>query len=164
MDQNQMNQSSSDTGTRDSTYDLVAVLYHALQGVENTGIYLKDATQDQRQLLQMAHDTQRQIADQTKRLLHDALMREIQGSGSGQQQDGMSDMGGQSGGAFRFASSETQGGSNKFASQGNAGQGQMNQASGTSSDDEATRLAGHGVGSRLSNTEAATGGGGTSTF
>ena len=31
------------TGTADVTYDLVSVLYHALQGAENYAIYAKDA-------------------------------------------------------------------------------------------------------------------------
>lgn len=157
MDQDQMSP-SSDTGTRDSTYNLVAVLYHALQGVENTAIYLKDAKQDQRQLLQMAHDSQKQIADQTKRQLHDALMREIGGGGTGNEQAR------DDGSAFRFASSETQGGSDQFAGQSDNGEQRMQPAGSTSTNDEATRMAGHGAGSRLSNTEAATGGGGTSTF
>jgi hypothetical protein len=31
------------TGERDETYDLVSVLYHALQGAETCGTYLRDA-------------------------------------------------------------------------------------------------------------------------
>ena len=132
MDQNQMSDTAN-TGTRDSTYNLTAVLYHALQGVENTAIYLKDAEGEQRQFLQTAHDQQRQIAEQAKRLLHDALMREI---GGGQSGGGQISLGrdrergedtnvarGQSHSfseasddntASRFASQRTEGGSDQF--------------------------------------------------
>lgn len=134
MDQQQTGDAgSANTGTRDSTYNLVAVLYHALQGVENTGIYLQDAPEgEQRQFLQMAHDQQRKLADEGKRLLHDALMREITGEGGGQGGGLPSDVSGadvqrmgsaQSHGfkeaqgddpAFRFASSQTEGGASQF--------------------------------------------------
>ena len=33
------------TGTRDATYDLVSVLYHALQGAETARHYMQDAAQ-----------------------------------------------------------------------------------------------------------------------
>jgi hypothetical protein len=33
------------TGTRDDTYDLVSVLYHALQGAETARQYIQDAAQ-----------------------------------------------------------------------------------------------------------------------
>ena len=33
------------TGTRDDTYDLVSVLYHALQGAETARHYIQDAEQ-----------------------------------------------------------------------------------------------------------------------
>ena len=33
------------TGTRDVTYNLVSVLYHALQGAETYSMYMKDAEQ-----------------------------------------------------------------------------------------------------------------------
>ena len=33
------------TGTRDDTYDLVSVLYHALQGAETARHYIQDAAQ-----------------------------------------------------------------------------------------------------------------------
>jgi hypothetical protein len=39
-------QSTTHTGTRDITYDLVSVLYHALQGAENYAIYAADAEQE----------------------------------------------------------------------------------------------------------------------
>lgn len=134
MDNNQMgmNQGSdSNTGTRDVTYDLTAVLYHALQGAENCQTYMRDAEskQEHRQFFQMALDSQRQLAEQAKRLLHDCLMQETQqGGGVGvSQQQGMSQSAGMSGGqsmssgqgddsAFRFTSSNTEGGSDQFSS------------------------------------------------
>jgi hypothetical protein len=139
MDNNMMGGSDSNTGTRDVTYDLTAVLYHALQGVENCQTYMGDAQgkQQHRQFFQMAMDSQRQIAEQAKQLLHDSLMQETGGGSMGSQSQGMGGQMGQSGGmssggqsmggqsmgagdddrAFRFASSETQGGSDQFGSQ-----------------------------------------------
>ena len=38
--------SQGDTGTRDITYDLVSVIYHALQGAETTALYIADARQE----------------------------------------------------------------------------------------------------------------------
>lgn len=78
--------------------------------------------------------------------------------------------------AERIASGDTAGGSDQFeklqrsdeslAHEGDdsLGQDQDDAARDKAGNDEATRLGGHGAGSRLSNTEAATGGGGTSTF
>ena len=85
MDQNPGG--SSNTGTRDSTYDLVAVLYHALQGVENCQTYLSDVAQDQQlqTFFQQAMQQQRQLADQAKSLLHNQLMNKEGASGGGQQ-------------------------------------------------------------------------------
>ena len=37
--------SAGNTGTRDVIYDLVSVLYHALQGAETYDQYIKDAQQ-----------------------------------------------------------------------------------------------------------------------
>ena len=31
------------TGTRDAVYDLVSIIYHALQGAETYGMYIADA-------------------------------------------------------------------------------------------------------------------------
>ena len=43
--------SQGDTGTRDITYDLVSVIYHALQGAETTALYIADAEQEKNQEL-----------------------------------------------------------------------------------------------------------------
>ena len=89
------------TGTPDTTYNLTAILYHALQGVENCEIYEEDAGGDQQlsQFFRQAGEQQRQLAEQAKRLLHDCLMRETQG-GQGSQQG--------SGSAFGFGQQGSQ--------------------------------------------------------
>jgi hypothetical protein len=71
-------QGSSQTGTRDETYNLVSVLYHALQGAENCQVYGQDASGDQalRSFFDEACDQQRQLADRAKRLLQQRLGRE----------------------------------------------------------------------------------------
>ena len=81
------NQGGGQTGTPDTTYNLTAILYHALQGVENCKIYEQDAHGDQKlgDFFRQAGDQQRQLAEQAKVLLHDCLMRETQG-GQGDQQ------------------------------------------------------------------------------
>jgi hypothetical protein len=74
----------SSTGTRDVTYDLTAVLYHALQGAENCQTYMGDAQgkQEHRQFFQQAWTAQKQLAEQAKQLLHDCLMQETGGGSS----------------------------------------------------------------------------------
>ena len=90
------------TGTPDTTYNLTAILYHALQGVENCKTYEQDAQgqQDLAQFFQQAGEQQRQLAEQAKQLLHDCLMREQQG-GQGSQSSG-------SGSAFGFGQQDQQ--------------------------------------------------------
>jgi hypothetical protein len=47
------------TGTKDATYDLVSVLYHALQGTETCGQYIQDAEQaDDQELIQFFRSVQ----------------------------------------------------------------------------------------------------------
>jgi hypothetical protein len=43
----QQGPSSEQTGTRDDTYDVISVVYHALQGAENCQIYAEDSEDDQ---------------------------------------------------------------------------------------------------------------------
>lgn len=45
MSANKMD-SQGNTGTRDVTYNLVSVVYHALQGAETTAMFIKDAEQE----------------------------------------------------------------------------------------------------------------------
>lgn len=90
----QQGQSSQATGTRNETYNIISVLYHALQGAENCQIYLKDAEGDEiRSFLEEALDQQRQLAERGKQVLSQHLQSE----------------GGQSGSAFGFSQSESSG-------------------------------------------------------
>jgi hypothetical protein len=75
----QQGQSSQATGTRNETYNLVSVLYHALQGAENCQTYLEDASEGElRNFFEQALTQQRQLADQAKQL----LARHLQNEGS----------------------------------------------------------------------------------
>jgi len=77
-------QGASQTGTRNETYDLVAVLYHALQGAENCQTYRQDASNDQElsSFFDEALNQQRQLADRAKQLLQGRLGRDS-GHGGG---------------------------------------------------------------------------------
>ena len=72
------------TGTRDVTYNLISVIYHALQGAETYQMYEQDAQQagDQEAaaLFHEAHQSSRQWADRAKTLLG---QRMNQGGGQG---------------------------------------------------------------------------------
>ncbi|GAY20105.1 hypothetical protein [Sphingobium fuliginis] len=63
--------SEATTGTRDSTYDLISVAYHALQGADNCDTYERDAEGDQelRSFFHEAQQKQRELADRAKTLL-----------------------------------------------------------------------------------------------
>jgi hypothetical protein len=65
------------TGTRDTTYALVSVLYHALQGAETSVTYLQDAEeagdQELMQFLREAQAWQRHLASQAQALLKQRL-------------------------------------------------------------------------------------------
>src|SRR4028118_1761531 len=98
------------TGTRNETYDVIAVLYHALQGAENCQTYIKDAQDGPaRQFFEQAQQMQRQLADQGKQILQQVLQND----------------GGSSGGsAFGWGQSQFQGSSGQqgsaFGQQGSA--------------------------------------------
>jgi len=100
-------QGGSQTGTRDETYDIVAVLYHALQGAENCQTYCQDASDDQelRGFFEEALSQQRQLADRAKQMLQRRL-----GGQSGQNGSSMSDIGG-SAGQTGSGTGDTSGGS-----------------------------------------------------
>ena len=111
---------SQQTGTRNETYNVIAILYHALQGAENCQTYLKDAQDGQiRDFIQQALQSQRQLADRGKEVLQQCLQNDTGGSsafGWGQSQSqGQSGLSGQSQSGF---GSQNQSG---FADQ-NAGQ------------------------------------------
>jgi len=63
------------TGTRDKHYNLVSVLYHALQGGDTLDQYIQDA-QDDADLAQFLQETQqqyKQVAERAKQLLGQRL-------------------------------------------------------------------------------------------
>jgi hypothetical protein len=65
------------TGTQDKTYNLVSVLYHALQGAETARQYIQDAQHDgDEELVQFfraAQEWQRHLATQAKEVLKQRL-------------------------------------------------------------------------------------------
>ena len=76
-----MQTTQGQTGTRNETYDAIAVLYHALQGAENCQTYINDAKDEQvRQFFEQALNTQRQLADQGKQVLQQLLQKDTGGS------------------------------------------------------------------------------------
>ena len=65
------------TGTRDQTYDVVSVVYHALQGAENCQTYCEDAETDEaRRFFEQAAQAQRELADRGKQVLKQCLKSE----------------------------------------------------------------------------------------
>jgi hypothetical protein len=77
FDTDDANDQGSITGTQDLTYNLISVIYHALQGAETCERYLKDAyAQDDGAFVHYLHEVQRlqqQIADKGKGLLRQRL-------------------------------------------------------------------------------------------
>ena len=73
MSEQRSDNSQGDTGTRDITYDLLSVAYHALQGAETTALYIADAEQEGNQELAQffreAKDEYQRRADRAKQLL-----------------------------------------------------------------------------------------------
>jgi rubrerythrin len=65
------------TGTRDETYDVVSILYHALQGAETYQQYVRDAEQrGDQELAQFFRDVQeeeKRRAERAKQLLANRL-------------------------------------------------------------------------------------------
>jgi hypothetical protein len=72
-----MAMSDGTTGTRDEHYNVVSVLYHALQGAETCATYLRDAEQagdqDLAQFFREVQGTYRQLGDRSKTLLRQRL-------------------------------------------------------------------------------------------
>ena len=70
----------ADTGTKDKTYNLTSVLYHALQGGENYDSYISDAESDgDDELAGFFKDVQQEEkdrADRAKKLLASRLSSE----------------------------------------------------------------------------------------
>jgi hypothetical protein len=192
VDNNQMSgDQGGSTGTRDVTYDLTAVLYHALQGAENCQTYMGDAQgkQEHRQFFQQALQSQKQLAEQAKQLLHDCLMQETGGSSGGSMnQQGMGAGGGamaggiastqthsfdearDDGSAFRFASGQTEGGSDQFEGgseqdrEGGSAFTSGQQVGGMGNDPQSAEFGQSASGQSQRHNEMTTGGGGTSSF
>lgn len=65
------------TGTRDEHYNVISVLYHALQGGDTCATYLQDAEhagdQELAQFFREVQGTYRQLADRSKTLLRQRL-------------------------------------------------------------------------------------------
>jgi hypothetical protein len=65
------------TGTKDEHYNVISVLYHALQGADTCATYLQDAEQagDQElaQFFREVQGTYRQLGEQSKTLLRQRL-------------------------------------------------------------------------------------------
>src|SRR5436309_15751047 len=98
----QQQEQGQQTGTRNETYDVISVLYHALQGAENCKIYERDAKDGQiRDFFNHALQVQRQLADHGKQVLQQVLQKDTGGQsafGWGQSQSsGQSSSQGQSG-------------------------------------------------------------------
>jgi hypothetical protein len=65
------------TGTRDEHYNVISVLYHALQGADTCATYLQAAEhagdQDLAQFFREVQGTYQQLADRSKTLLRQRL-------------------------------------------------------------------------------------------
>jgi rubrerythrin len=85
MSANKSDNSQGDTGTRDVTYDLLSVAYHALQGAETTALYIADAEQEGNkevaQFFREAKEEYQSRAQRAKELLTTHLGRQ-QGKGA----------------------------------------------------------------------------------
>jgi hypothetical protein len=60
------------TGTRNTTYDLVTILYHALQGAETYDMYIDAEQAGDSELVQFfreVHEEERRRSDRAKQLL-----------------------------------------------------------------------------------------------
>ena len=109
-------QGQQQTGTRNETYNVIAILYHALQGAENCQTYLQDAQEGQvRDFIQQALQTQRQLADQGKQVLQQCLQQDTGGNSA----FGWDQSSGQASSSFGDSANQTQ---QSFADQG-SGQG-----------------------------------------
>lgn len=85
MSANKSGNSQGNTGTRDVTYDLVSVVYHALQGAETTAMYIADAEQEGNQevaqFFREAKEDYQNRAQRAKELLTNHLGQQ-QGKGA----------------------------------------------------------------------------------
>lgn len=70
-----MPEGQAQTGTRDETYNIISVVYHALQGAETIEKYKQDVSGDDklRSFFDETQDSYRKLADRGKQLLQDRL-------------------------------------------------------------------------------------------
>lgn len=65
--------SKKTTGTGDTVYDLVSIIYHALQGAETYGMYIADAEEvgdaELAKFFKEVQEEERRRADRAKQLL-----------------------------------------------------------------------------------------------
>lgn len=75
-----MAQGQRTTGTNDPTYDIVSVLYHALQGAENYAKYVEDAERERdTELASFFREAQQEEvrrSQRAKEMLANRLMRQ----------------------------------------------------------------------------------------
>jgi hypothetical protein len=128
----QNREESQQTGTKNETYNVISIMYHALQGAENCQTYLNDAQDGQaREFFQQALKSQRQLADRGKEVLQQVLQQDTGGSsafGWGQSQSqnefqsGQSGSAGQGESAFGSSSPSQSGSSDQSFERQDAGQ------------------------------------------
>ncbi|URD59688.1 hypothetical protein M8312_07585 [Sphingomonas sp. KRR8] len=182
MDQNSSSMSSSgggsseSSGTRDSTYDVVSVLYHALKGADLCQKFLGDANSDPqlREFFQQAQQMQRQLADQAKQRLQSTMSGSEGGQGGGSSSgsafsqfgsggSSSSSMGSSSGQSGMSSDSMQRMGSNNDREGGSAyTSGQSVSAQGE--DQSMSQFGQSPTGGGQRHDEMSTGGGGTSSF
>src|SRR4051812_36014849 len=72
-----MTESQTETGTQNETYNLISILYHALEGAQTQAQYISDAeeTGDEElvQFFRETQDQQRRCAERAKELLRARL-------------------------------------------------------------------------------------------
>ena len=80
-----MAESTGNTGTRDVTYDLVSIIFHALQSAETIDRYIRDAEQsgdtDVRQFFTEVKQENIRTADRGKQLLARQIGQQGQAAG-----------------------------------------------------------------------------------
>ena len=118
-----MQQGTDGTGVRDATYNLISVVYHALQGAETYKMYEEDVerTQDDElaSFFRQCHEDEKRRAQRGKELLTRHLQKSAgsgqqlqSGTSSQQQASGTNASGSQHGGSAR-TSQQTGGSSNQ---------------------------------------------------
>ena len=122
-----MQQGTYSTGVRDATYNLISVVYHALQGAETYKMYEEDVerTQDDElaSFFRQCHEDEKRRAQRGKELLTRHLQKS---AGSGQQLQGGTSPHQHAGGPH--ASGSQQGGSARTSQQTGGSSNQQTQA------------------------------------